>query len=175
MATKRADETLAKITATGDADMRSRITNAIATLNEALANGHRFTDAETDACLKVATAKLNESERAWCEEIASTVLHLPLWHVVLGAWRRAHENQLAQSPVLDPSWVSDGAYNLDEGTCARAGCGKKFKPAHYGQQFCGNECGAIVDNENARLERAKKDGATFNVPSQVGTSLVADA
>lgn len=96
-------------------------------------------DEAADTILKV----LEQPMQKWIKEVAMAVLHIPLWQLIAGHLRLAHDRGEITGPALDPSWER-AQINKDirnqKTRCPN--CSESFVPKNMGQIFCCSGCGS---------------------------------
>jgi len=94
-------------------------------------------DEAADIILKV----LETPTQKWIKEVAETVLHIPLWQLIAGHLRLAHDRGELPGPALDPSWErAQIRRDIRDKKTRCANCSELFAPKQMSQQFCCNGC-----------------------------------
>ena len=123
------------------------------------AKGYRFSSRQKDIAIKTFLNYLSPTEVSWVFEISRQIVRRPLWQCFLGWFRWAHENQMAQAPLIDPAWET--ASVKEDPTlvaCALASCQQPFIPKRLGEIYHSNECGAKADKAAIDAILAKRKG-----------------
>ncbi len=112
---------------------------AFAVIREHVDRGHRFSFDQMDIGIEISLPVLPKPEQELFKEIAQHN-HVSLWQTIWAQFRRAHENGMSFSLLLDPGWQSGDIYSLSPEICEE--CGKTFTPERFKSRFCSNKCGA---------------------------------
>jgi hypothetical protein len=110
-------------------------------------------DEAADIILRV----LETPMQRWIKEVASQVLHIPLWQLIAGHLRLAHDRGEIPGPALDPAWET-AQINRDirnkKTRCVN--CSELFMPKQMSQVFCCNGC-ASAKNHSEDCEIRKRE------------------
>lgn len=96
--------------------------------------------------------QLQPSIRDFAKELAAIQLHIPLWHLIIGAVLSQYESGTLSAPSIDPSWQYEPP-SMEPKKCEV--CGELFQPTKFGQRFCSHGCGLVWDKEFGRGAKRK--------------------
>ena len=123
---------------------------ALATIQDAIDRGFKFTDAQKDVGINMSLSCITETEREWFLEVSEKLLVIPHWQCLWGQFRRCHEWGLANAPLLDSGWETGEMGPLAMKECEW--CHQMYQPKDRKSRFCRNECGGAEERQRLGIK-----------------------
>lgn len=99
-------------------------------------------------------------------EMAKIQMQIPLWQYVAGILLHAYNDARLGAYDVEPSWTEEG-FGTYAPVCVI--CGESFEAVTFGQQVCGDKCGAILATKTLKeqlnkIEKERKRNTKKRVP-----------